>query len=505
MTLANKTIGNAISGGLGYVWPIMLAITTTPYIVYKLGNDAYGILALVTSVLGFFAFLDLGVTNAAVKFVSEAYAKDDIDEISKIISSSLSVFIMAGVLGGVLIALITNTLVQRVLKIPASYVSDSTFAFYVASCGLVLNMVVGVFASVPKAIQRYDLATKVNIIVGTSLTLSMVLTVYLGYGLKQIIIINFLSSLISLILYISITKKYLKGVSIRMRFNPSTFKKLFQFGKYSLVVVFSATFYYQVDKLLIGSFLGAASVAFYVVPASIAAGIFSIIVSLMVVVFPLCSHLYATGEYDKLRELYLKASKYGFIVVVSIATPVIVLSTQIMSHWMGADYGPRSGAVLAILTISVIFNSLGIIPFFILDGVGMPGVNAKVSILSAVTNVCLCLLLIPRIGLWGAALANLANFLFVVLNLAAVDTKVLRIGMKRLAGDAWLRPLTMGLLQAMTTYYVLMPFVKGRLSLLLVILVSIGIYYSASLLFKVINTEDKYLFKQYVNFRLKMD
>ncbi len=503
VTLANKTIGNALAGVIGYAWPVMLALITTPYIVHKLGNDAYGVLALVTSVLGFFAFFDLGVTNAAVKYIAESYAKNDTKEISKIIGSSLSVFLTVGALGGTLIALMTSTLVQKVLKIPSAYVSDSIFAFYIASCGFVLNMVVGVFASIPKAIQRYDLTTKVNLIIGTSLTLSIVLTVYLGYGLKHVVILNFLSSLGSLLAYILVTKKYLKGVSIKIHFDSSTFRKLFQFGMYSLIVIISSAVYYQLDRLLIGSFLGSASVAYYVVPASVATAMFSLIVSLMGVVFPLCSHLYATGEHEKLRELFLKANKYAFIFVVSLASPVIVLSTQIMTIWMGADYSVKSSAVLVILTLSVVFNSLGIIPYYILDGIGMPGVNAKVAILTAIMNISLCLLLIPRLGLIGAALSNLANFLLVLLNMSVVDHNIMHFGVKRILGKTCIKPLAAGLIQATFTYYILVPFIKGRISLLLVIFVSMIIYYMVSFLFKAFNADDKFLFKQYINFKIK--
>ncbi len=503
MTLANKTIGNALAGVIGYAWPVALALVTTPYIVHKLGNDAYGILALVTSVLGFFAFLDLGISNASVKYISEAYARNDIQAISKIVGSSLSVFLTIGVLGGAFIAIMTSTLVQKLLKIPADYVSDTTFAFYIASCGFVLNMVVGVFASIPKAIQRYDITTKVNISIGTILTLAIVITVYLGYGLKQVVILNFLSSLVSLTAYMFVTKKYLRGVSIGIHFDSTTFIKLFRFGMYSLLVIIASTLFYQIDRLLIGSFLGTSSVAFYVVPASIAVGIRSIVVSLMGVVFPLCSHLFATRQYDKLRELYLKANKYAFIVIISLTTPVIMLSTQIMTQWMGAEYGLKSSVVLAILAASTIFASSTVIPFFILDGIGMPGVNAKFALLSAVVSICLCAVLIPWIGLLGAALANFGNFLAVILYLVTVDRKIMHFGFKPLVREIWLKPITMGVLQAVVIYYIFIPFIKGMFSLLLSILASIIIYYLATFLFQVLNAEDKYLFKQYIGFRLK--
>ncbi len=501
MTLANKTIGNAIAGAIGYAWPVVLALVTTPYIVYKLGNDVYGILALVTSVLGFFAFLDLGITNASVKYISEAYAKNDIKEISKIIGSSLSVFLTIGVLGGAIIALLTNTLVQKLLKIPATYVSDSTFAFYIAACGFALNMIVGVFAAIPKAIQRYDLTTKVNIFVGTSLTLLIVLVVYLGYGLKHVVILNFLSSFISLAAYTLIIKKHLEGVSIRINFDSATFKKLFQFGIYSLIATISSAIVLQLDRILIGSYLGSADVTLYVIPATIAFALNSIVVNLMSVIFPLCSHLYATGEHDKLRELYLKASKYAFIIVISLATPIVMLSTQIMGHWMGAEYALKSSSILAILTVSSVFISMTAIPSFILYGIGMPGINAKFAMLSAILNICLCFILIPSIGLQGAAIANLANLILVILYLITVDRTIIKIGIKQFAREVLLKPLAVSIIQALIIYYIFMPYIKGLMSLAIVILVSVGIYYSVSLLTNVLNPEDKYLFKSYLNIK----
>jgi len=503
LTLANKTIGNAIAGVIGYAWPVALTLVTTPYIVHKLGNDVYGVLALVTSVLGFFAFLDLGITNASVKYIAEAYAKNDIIEISKIIGSSLFVFITVGVIGGILIAIMTSTLVQRLLKIPPALVSDSMFAFYVASCGFLLNMVVGVFAAVPRAIQRFDLATKLNIIIGTTLTLLIVLTVYLGYGLKQVVIINFLSSILSLIAYAALAKRHLKGITISIQFDHSTFQKLFHFGIYALLATISSAILFQLDKLLIGSYLGSAFVAFYVVPATIAIGIYNIVVNLMGVIFPLCSHLLATGEHDKLRELYLKASKYAFIIVISLATPVVILSNQIMSHWMGAEYGLKSSSILAILAVSSVFTSMTAIPSFILYGIGMPGVNAKFSLLSAILNPCLCVLLIPRIGLIGAAVANLANFILVIFYLITVDRIIIKVGIKRIAREILLKPLAVCVIQALIIYYIFMPFVKGLPSLVIVILVSVGIYYAISLFMNVLNAEDKNLFKQYLNIKLK--
>jgi len=503
LTLANKTIGNALSGVVGFAWPILLALVSMPYIVHKLGNEAYGVLALVTSVLGFFAFLDLGVTNASVKYMAEAYAHGDVDKINKIIGSSLVVYLIAGGTGGCVIALMTSTLVQRILKIPPSYIAVSTFAFYVASCGFLLNMVLGVFAAVPKAVQRYDVATKVNIVISTSLTLLTVLTLYLGYGLREVVILNFLSSLVSLVVYMLVAKSLVRDISIRVCFDPVTFKKLFSFGAYSLLVMISSTILFQLDRLMIGTFAGAAQVAFYVVPASIALRINGFVGSIMGVVFPLCSELHATGQQAKLRELYLKASKYAFMLSISIATPLVVLSTQVMKYWMGGEYGLKSSLVLALLSASSFFASLSTIPAFLLDGIGKPRVNAFFAVQSAVVNIALCLLLIPRFGVNGAAFAGLANGLLVAFYLVTVDKKILHIGLQRVLVDIWARPLAAALVQGALTAFFVAPFVSGVATLVSGLAVSSGSFYLAALLFKALNKEDIMQFRQFVQTKIK--
>lgn len=503
MTLANKTIGNALSGVIGFAWPILLALVCLPYIVHKLGNEAYGVLALVTSVLGFFAFFDLGVTNASIKYIAEAYAQDDVEKINKIIGSSLVVYLIAGGAGACLIALMTNTLVQKILKIPPGYIADSTFAFYVASCGFLLNMVLGVFAALPKAVQRYDVATKVNIIVSTSLTLLTVLTLYLGYGLREVVILNFLSSLASLAVYMLVAKSLIKNISIRVCIDLVTFKKLFSFGAYSLLVMISSVFLFQLDRLMIGSFAGAAQVAFYVVPASIALRINGFVGSIMGVVFPLCSELHATGQQAKLRELYLKASKYAFMLSISIATPLVVLSTQVMKYWMGDEYGLKSSMVLALLSFSSFFASLSTIPAFLLDGIGKPRVNAFFAVQSAVMNIILCFLLIPRFGVNGAAFAGLANGLLVAFYLVTVDKKILHIGLLRILVDIWARPLAAALLQGVLTVIFVMPFISGIATLISGLAVSAGLFYVAALLFKALNEEDIMQFRQFVQAKIK--
>jgi len=51
-------VRNVFYNFISQSWFLILAFITIPYIVRKLGTDAYGILSLVGVVLGYFAFLN---------------------------------------------------------------------------------------------------------------------------------------------------------------------------------------------------------------------------------------------------------------------------------------------------------------------------------------------------------------------------------------------------------------------------------------------------------------
>ena len=57
------------SGGWAIV--VVLNIVATPYFVYKLSIEGYGVYALLTGLIGCYGLLELGLGQGVIKFVSE--------------------------------------------------------------------------------------------------------------------------------------------------------------------------------------------------------------------------------------------------------------------------------------------------------------------------------------------------------------------------------------------------------------------------------------------------
>src|ERR1035437_2426308 len=133
MSLGKRFIKNSFFNVAGWLWLTVISVVTVPYIVKKLGYDAYGVLSLVSMVVGYFAFLDLGLGDAVIKYVSHYQFLKNYAKMNRILSSILALFIVIGIGGGVGIILFTEFFAIRLFKIPMHLVDDSRFCFFVSS------------------------------------------------------------------------------------------------------------------------------------------------------------------------------------------------------------------------------------------------------------------------------------------------------------------------------------------------------------------------------------
>ncbi len=505
MDLAKKTIKNSLFGILEFAWPILLSLLATPFIIRKLGTDAYGILALVTVVLGFLAFLDLGFTNAAIKYISEEYAKKDYGRINKIINSTLLVYITMGIIGGAALFSFSNSLAVKILNVPPHLIEITKFAFYVASLGLLLNMVLGAFACVPKALQRFDISTKISMIIGTLTTLGTVSLLYAGFWLKELIIFNLTVSIISIVVYVIVSKKLLPFLKIRPSFDKKTFLMLFSFGSLALVASLSGLIVFNLDKFLIGSLISVTVIAFYVVPGNIAVKIQGLITAMVNIVFPVSSTLAGNNETDKLKTLYFKGSKLVLIVSTMLSVPLFVFSGKFLLYWLGKDFAQASTTVMMILVATYYLLSINGTLWNISYGLGRVKINAFFSWLTAVLNVVLIFVLAKPFGIIGVAWAYFISVIISVpLAIVYMERKLLNLsGLEY--WKIYSKILAVGVIQFVLTSF-LTRFASNIFLTLLLMALSVFIFpliYLALGFFKDEDREILNIFKQYVIKRQK--
>ena len=136
---------------LGSALPAVVSILTIPFIVFRLGEVDYGILTMVTAIVGYFAIIDLNVTTGSVKYIAEYHAVGKKRELHETVSFGLVTYACIGVLGGVLIFASAKWLATNLFSLPRHLIDSSVSAMRLAAIGFVFGQLQSYLNSVPQA------------------------------------------------------------------------------------------------------------------------------------------------------------------------------------------------------------------------------------------------------------------------------------------------------------------------------------------------------------------
>lgn len=474
MSVKARFLTNSFSNAAGWAWLTVLNIAAIPYIVRKLGYDGYGILSLVSLVLGYFAFLDFGLGSAVIKYISYYHALDDIRRTNRIVNSTLFLFLIIGLAGACLIIIFTRFFALKIFNIPAPLHSTALSCFYLSAIGFSLNLVLGVISRIPEALQRFDLSNKVNTAVGTLVTLSNVLILFLGYGLTQVVVMNIIGSAAGIFLFYTVSKRILPRVSLDMKFSLRDFREVLHFGAYTVFTNFSALITNSINQVVVGSVVGMSGLAVFNIPFRIVSRFQTFIFRLAFIFFPLSSEFHAHSDMKRLRSSYLKLSRYVFLLSSCVFIPLLAYPGEILLYWMGGDFAQKGAAAMFLISLGFYLITFTMVAGLTALGVGKPGYNAIFSTCTAVLNLALVYPLTKIRGITGAGAALLLSVLHFPVDICVINKKILGIGGLEYFRYVFGRNLLIMAIVYSFYYCMLRKFITGACSFALVMAVSYG-------------------------------
>jgi O-antigen/teichoic acid export membrane protein len=367
--------------------------------------ERYGIWALLTSLVGYIGFLDLGVGGSYVRYIAEYYTQKDYSKVNQVVNTG---FLFCLGLAFILIplALFFTEPLLTFLKLDPSTYSEITFVFFWGVVIFSLSNATFVFGSVQSGLQRMELTNIVAVILTIPYALGVILFLELGYGLKGLMVLIGIMWMIQTVVNFYIAKKILPQFS----FNPFLFKgkmfaELLRFGIKLQISRLSQLVSFQVDKLLITYFLSVGMVTFYDLGAKITGSIRKLPLLLVSALVPASAEIFAKGDKEGLNKLYFRGSKYLFAVSTPLFFFIVVCSEMLVNVWMGPGYDIAS-SVIRILSFGYFFNLISRVASSIALGVGKPEFEMKYGILMSILNFSLSLILILKFGFYGVLVAT---------------------------------------------------------------------------------------------------
>ena len=149
---------NMISQVLMFVVNFGISFLLTPYIVKKLGVDAYGFIGLSTNILSYFQLATVALNSMAGRFVTIEYHKGDLEKANNYFSSVFYANLFMGVVMSVLLAF-TLIYLEFIINIPDHLLSDVKWLFALQSVSSILVLVFNVYSVSAFIKNRLEIAS----------------------------------------------------------------------------------------------------------------------------------------------------------------------------------------------------------------------------------------------------------------------------------------------------------------------------------------------------------
>jgi len=172
LTSGEIIVRNILYNFIGQGTPLVLAIFAVPILINKLGTERFGVLALAWMVIGYFSLFDLGLGRALTKLVADKLGANQKEEIPALVWTSLFSMLGLGIVGALVIVLISPWLTNRVLNIPLALQPESLNTFYLLSFCIPFVIISTGLRGVLEAFQWFQFINTVRISLGMATFLS---------------------------------------------------------------------------------------------------------------------------------------------------------------------------------------------------------------------------------------------------------------------------------------------------------------------------------------------
>jgi len=382
----------------------VIALMLTPYLVHSLGKEAYGIWALIFSIISYTRFFDVGFRQSLARYLPKYYATGDYNKLNEVVNSSNVIYLISGTLV-IITTIVIATFFIGVFKVSPEYHDIMRTAMIIMG----VNQAMYFFLMSGTALgpfHRYDLMNAIEIgrtIVGTIL---VVWLLYSGYGLVALALTTLMTNFAAQLAKRYCQHRIVPQITFSFKFvTRERIRELFDYGIVSFLIVVAWIVIYSTDNIVVGAFISTTAVTFYNIAGTIINSLRSVVSSIGIPLVPAISHLGATSDMKEIAALNNKLVRYLYYLTTAACIGIAFYGSAFVGLWMGEGF-ESTVHVLLILIGSAWIYLPQTMSSSVLMGIGKHPTLLYILIVEAISNIVLSLILVQFWGLYGVALGT---------------------------------------------------------------------------------------------------
>jgi O-antigen/teichoic acid export membrane protein len=390
---------------VGVALNIAIGLLLSPYIARKLGSERYGIWALVFTLVEYLWFFDLGFNTSVTQFVAKYRARNEPEQINRVINTGLVYFCCVAMV----FALATLLVAWRgvaLFKI-ADPVNRQDFRVMILIVGLgwALNFPLHFFSSCLDAFQRYDHLTRTWVAQLLIRSVGCALLLYFGFGLRELGAVVVLGQLVGN----SLAMLAFRSVFTQMRLSLllvkySLVKEMWHYGVHSFVANISNLLLNQGAPVMIGHFSKVAFVGYYTFPSRLLGYSVEAVTRVGFVTRSNVVEMQAKGDEKAVYSLGIHLNRYCVTLFLPLVIFLLVYGTELLRRWVNLEFAKACGPLLPVISMTTMFAVAGQFnSTSMLYGLSRHDRMAKGLLVEAILGLIGIWLVLPHYGILGVA------------------------------------------------------------------------------------------------------
>ncbi|MCC3375996.1 lipopolysaccharide biosynthesis protein [Cohnella sp. REN36] len=406
----NRDLNNVGYSLLSYLITPFVLFFSTPILLKHLGAENYGFWVLINSIIVVMTVSNFGLGNAMIKLGAEFYSDTRESQVAfnRLFKVTLTItFWISIVVLGLSVGLGPLFLGLFLDESKESHLFSMSIVIGAIVAFRILNSVI---AGSYMAKQRYDLNSKVNIIVNLLSSIVFTIIAVTFSDLSYMMYALLLSSVILMLINGLLAKKISSYLEYKMLFDKEIVKRVVHYGVYSGSQTIISTLYTQADKFVVGGLLGPSVLGYYTICMQIVSKIHEIPAAAGSYLFAKFSMLNETKNYTAIRKVYYRSLLICCAFIVIASTVTIVFAKEILTLWISPVFAAQHYEFMQYLIVGVLLGAFGVIPYYYLNGTGFVRANTVINFLISFCTLGTMAIAIPLIGLTGVAIGKMAGF-----------------------------------------------------------------------------------------------
>jgi len=406
---------NAFSNWIVLIVTVVIGFLLTPFIIHNIGKTGYGIWTLISSIIGYYGILDLGITSAITRYVARYAAQKNYKALSDTISTAIVLFFGIGSVIAIASIVVAGPM-SSFFNVASNYVNKFIKVILLLGLAAGLGFPGNLLGAILRAHERFvasNAASIVTILIRTSL---IVIFLSNNMGLVGIALSHFISTIIMISLNFTLCKILFSSFQLQLKsFKWTIVRILLGFGVATTVGSIADIMRFNLDSFVIAKWINLPSVAVYGVAALLIRYFLQFISQgTQIVLTPRFSALEGENKRIQLRQLFLRSLSISAFLSFAIGTLIIIFGRQFIFLWVGSQFHDAV-PVLWVLTAAysvALAQTPGISLVYALK---KHYLFATVSVLEGIANIILSIYLASSYGILGVAIGTAVPMLVVKL------------------------------------------------------------------------------------------